>query len=193
MNAQIVRVVAYFRLLGQGWDQIAMCVGVPAINLEGLPVTNPSSWQAFNEEFIPVIERDAKFQAIAALKLQMKSTNEAMSQNAALGFLKYDMESKKLAVKQQQLKLQEEKARLAAEKLAAEIAAIPLEPPAPEPPIEEWEADDEILVPDEPESAEASTATPPVPESQPSPIPAAGQASPPSREPKKASPGSTTK
>ncbi|MGL6074426.1 MAG: hypothetical protein ACRC8S_09730 [Fimbriiglobus sp.] len=152
MNAKIIRIVAYFRLLGQGWDQIAVSVGVPAINLEGLPVTNPTAWQAFNDEFIPVIERDAKFQAIAALKLHMKSTNEAMSQSAALGFLKYEMESKKLAVKQQQLKLQEEKARLHAEKLAAEIAALPPEPPAPEPPIEEWEEDDEILVPDHPEN-----------------------------------------
>ncbi|MGL6074236.1 MAG: hypothetical protein ACRC8S_08750 [Fimbriiglobus sp.] len=128
MNAKLVRMVAYFRALGQSWDQIAVGLQVSALMLEGLPVTHPTFWQLANEEFEPVILRDTKFQAIASLKLQMRSTHEAINQNATLAFLKYDMESKKLVVKQQQLKLQEEKARLRAEELAAAKAALPPEP-----------------------------------------------------------------
>ncbi|MGL6073110.1 MAG: hypothetical protein ACRC8S_02995 [Fimbriiglobus sp.] len=129
MDARSVRVAAYFRALGQSWDQIAMGMGVNAFELEGLPVTNPVAWQMANEEFEPIILRDAKYQAIAAAKLQVRSTNEAISQKTTLAMLKYDVEVKKLAVKREEMRIQEEKAKQAEAKAKAKAAKSDLTPP----------------------------------------------------------------
>ncbi|MGL6074511.1 MAG: hypothetical protein ACRC8S_10155 [Fimbriiglobus sp.] len=132
MDARSVRVAAYFRALGQSWDQIAMGMGVNAFELEGLPVTNPVAWQMANEEFEPIILRDAKYQAIAAAKLQVRSTNEAISQKTTLAMLKYDVEVKKLAVKREEMRIQEEKAKQAEAKAKAKAAkSNPTPPQAP--------------------------------------------------------------
>ncbi|MGL6074329.1 MAG: hypothetical protein ACRC8S_09220 [Fimbriiglobus sp.] len=134
MDARSVRVAAYFRALGQSWDQIAMGMGVNAFELEGLPVTNPVAWQMANEEFEPIILRDAKYQAVAAAKLQVRSTNEAISQKTTLAMLKYDVEVKKLAVKREEMRLQEEKAKQAEAKAKAKAAkSNPTPPPPPIP------------------------------------------------------------
>ncbi|MGL6076085.1 MAG: hypothetical protein ACRC8S_18155 [Fimbriiglobus sp.] len=135
MDAKLVRIAAYFRALGQSWDQIAMGMGVNAFELEGLPVTNPVSWQMANEEFEPIILRDAKYQAIAAAKLQVRSTNEAISLKTTLAMLKYDVEVKKLAMKREEMRLQEEKAKQAEAKAKAKAAkSHPNPPPAPQSP-----------------------------------------------------------
>ncbi|MGL6076327.1 MAG: hypothetical protein ACRC8S_19410 [Fimbriiglobus sp.] len=181
MDARSVRVAAYFRALGQSWDQIAMGMGVNAFELEGLPVTNPVAWQMANEEFEPIILRDVKYQAVAAAKLQVRSTNEAISQKTTLALLKYDVEVKKLAMKREEMRLQEEKAKQAEAKAKAKAAKSNPTPPSPPAPTSEPTKSEAPPVgdgPTKPPQAKPSLEPNPIAKQNPPAIPVVPPASP---------------
>ncbi|MGL6072739.1 MAG: hypothetical protein ACRC8S_01130 [Fimbriiglobus sp.] len=138
MNAKTLRLAAFFRAQGNSWEHISKKLNVPVETLEIAPALETDEWEKHMQEFASQVMRDAMLEAVASLRVQVKSANEKVRQTASLALSKYQLEAEKLAAKREALLAREAKyhSKLPIpEEPTAQAAPDPV--PVPPVPVEE--------------------------------------------------------